>query len=115
MKKIIVACFTVLLWTVANHASAGGVQAGAELFKYHACSGCHGADAKSPVSQVIPSLAGKGKSADELFKRAKTILAGEGSSKESEIMHAAFYSPSQCDDLPTDEDLRQITAWLARI
>ena len=84
---------------------------GAELFQLHGCVNCHGADAKNPVSKVVPVLAGE--PADELFEKSKKILSGEGESKESEIMHAAFYSPSQCDSPPTDAELQAITAWIS--
>jgi cytochrome c553 len=88
-------------------------QSGEELFKYHGCVNCHGADAKNPVSKVVPKLAGK--PADELLDKAKKILSGEGGTKESEIMHAAFYSPSQCDAPPTDAELQAITTWISQV
>lgn len=86
---------------------------GKELFEYHGCINCHGAEAKAPISKVIPKLAGKPQ--DELFTKAKKILAGEGDTKESEIMHAAFYSPAQCDVPPDDAELTAITTYLASI
>ena len=95
---------------------AGTVHAekdGKELFEYHGCINCHGAEAKAPISKVIPKLAGKPQ--DELFQKAKKILSGEGSSKESEIMHAAFYSPAQCDVPPDDAELTAITTYIASI
>ncbi len=32
---------------------------GEELFKFHGCVNCHGADGKNPVSKLVPVLAGK--------------------------------------------------------
>ncbi|MBK1618267.1 c-type cytochrome [Lamprobacter modestohalophilus] len=85
--------------------------AGAELFKFHGCVNCHGADGKSPVSKMVPELAGK--PADELYSKATKILAGEGSNDEAKLMHAAFYSPSSCDAPPNDEQVKSITEWLS--
>ena len=86
---------------------------GKELFEYHGCINCHGAEAKAPISKVIPKLAGK--SQDELFMKAKKILSGESKSEESQIMHAAFYSPAQCDVPPTDVELTAITEYIASV
>lgn len=88
-------------------------KSGEELFKYHGCVNCHGDNAMNPVSKVVPKLAGK--PADELLSKAQKILSGEGGSKESEIMHAAFYSPSQCDSPPTGAELQAITTWISQI
>lgn len=86
---------------------------GKELFSYHGCINCHGADAKSPISKMIPKLAGKPQ--DELFEKAKKILSGEGTTEESKIMHAAFYSPAQCDVPPDDAELQAITSYIASV
>ena len=96
---------------IAGPAVAG--KDGKELFEYHGCINCHGAEAKAPISKVIPKLAGKPQ--DELFMKAKKILSGEGDTKESEIMHAAFYSPAQCDVPPDDAELTAITTYLASV
>ena len=84
---------------------------GAELFSFHGCVNCHGADGNNPVSKLVPVLAGK--PADELYTNALKILSGKGGTEESKLMHAAFYSPSNCDAPPTDEQVKAITAWLA--
>ncbi|MFK7847796.1 MAG: cytochrome c [Rhodothermales bacterium] len=98
---------------LASPVYAEGKTSGEDLFKFHGCVNCHGADAKSPVSKVVPKLAGQ--PADELLPKAKKILSGEGGTKESQIMHAAFYSPSQCDSPPTDEELQAITTWISQL
>ena len=95
------------------YGSASAENTGAALFEYHGCINCHGAEAKAPVSKVVPMLAGKPQ--QELFEKAKKILAGEGSTKESEIMHAAFYSPAQCDMAPDDAELTAITEYIASV
>lgn len=86
---------------------------GEELFKYHGCINCHGAEARNPTSKVIPTLAGKPQ--QELFQKAKKILDGAGGTKESAIMHAAFYSPANCDMPPNDAELKAITRYIASI
>jgi cytochrome c553 len=106
--SLAIACITAL---AAGQAAAE--QDGKQLFEYHGCINCHGADAKAPISKVVPTLAGKPQ--QELFEKAKTILSGEGKTKESQIMHAAFYSPAQCDMPPTDVELTAITTYIASI
>jgi cytochrome c553 len=93
------------------NAEEAGAMSGEELFKFHGCVNCHGADGKTTVSKLVPELAGK--PADELYEKATKILAGEGTSEEAKLMHAAFYSPSNCDSPPTDDQVKNITAWLA--
>ncbi len=112
MKKNTVAVSMLLFGFVINPVLAGEKLSGSELYKFHGCINCHGAEAKKPVSKVVPVLAGK--PADELFDKSKKILTGETVGKESGIMHSAFYSPSQCDSPPTDEELHKITAWLSQ-
>ena len=96
--------------------AAGPAMAGAdgkELFEYHGCINCHGAGAKEPISKTVPKLAGKPQ--DELFKKAKKILSGEGETEESKVMHAAFYSPAQCDVPPDDAELKAITTYISSV
>ena len=111
MKKTCIACPLIMFGFLSAPALAEDKEQGAKLFDHHGCINCHGADAKNPVSKVVPNLAGE--PADELYTKAKKILSGEGASKESQMMHAAFYSPSQCDHPPTDEELRAITTWIS--
>jgi cytochrome c553 len=114
MIKSTVACAGVLLCALSGPLFAEGKElSGSELFSYHGCINCHGAEASDPVSKMVPTLAGK--PADQLFSKAKKILSGEAASKESEIMHAAFYSPTNCDAPPTDEEIRMITTWLSTL
>jgi len=103
----------VLITAVMIAGTAYAEKDGKALFEYHGCINCHGADGKAPISKVIPELAGKPQ--DELFRKAKKILSGEGDSKESEIMHAAFYSPAQCDVPPDDIELTAITTYIASV
>lgn len=112
MNKSIIACHAVVIGMLAGTAFAGDMKSGGELFNYHGCVNCHGPDAKNPVSKVVPKLAGK--PSDELYEKAKKILSGQGETKESEIMHAAFYSPSACDSPPTDAEIKSITMWISK-
>jgi cytochrome c553 len=86
---------------------------GEKLFEYHGCVTCHGAEAKDPASKIIPVLAGEPE--EELFEKARKILSGKGATKESQIMHAAFHSPDQCDHPPTDAELTAITTYIASV
>ncbi|MES9957671.1 MAG: c-type cytochrome [Sedimenticola sp.] len=113
MNKKLVTFSMVLMGFMGGSAYADTKLSGSELFTHHGCVNCHGNEAKDPISKVVPTLAGK--PADELFVKAKKILSGEGSSKESQIMHAAFYSPSQCDNPPTDAELKSITNWISKL
>ena len=113
MKKTYATLPIVLCGLVVNPVLAESNKSGDQLFDYYGCINCHGADAKNPVSKVVPTLAGK--PADELYSKAKNILSGEGGTEESKIMHAAFYSPAQCDMPPTDVELRTITEWASKI
>jgi len=69
------------------------------------------ASGKTPVSKLVPQLAGK--SADELYDHATKILSGEGATDESKLMHAAIHSPANCNAPPTDNELKTITSWLS--
>jgi cytochrome c553 len=110
MKHIFKSAILVsALLTAPAFADADGKQ----LFEYHGCINCHGAEAKAPISKMIPKLAGKPQ--QELFDKAKKILSGEGSTEESKIMHAAFYSPAQCDAPPTDTELTAITTYISSV
>jgi cytochrome c len=92
-------------------ADEGAGMPGEQLFESHACINCHGADGKAPVSKLVPVLAGK--PADELHQKATKILSGEGGTEESKLMHAAIFSPANCNAPPTDDEVKAITDWLA--
>lgn len=111
MKKIYIVFSMMMCGSLSAPVLAEGLKSGAKLFEYHGCVNCHGADAKNPISKVVPKLAGK--PADELFTKAKEILSGESDKKDAEIMHAAFYSPSSCDMPPNDMELKAITEWIS--
>jgi len=111
MKRMQITLSSAIALLLAGPVVAGG--SGSELFENLGCINCHGADGRNPISKVVPELAGKPK--NELFEKATKILAGEGGTKESKLMHAAFYSPSQCDNPPTDEEVRAITGWLSQL
>lgn len=106
--------FSLLVCSLlASTAQAEGQKNGEELFSYHGCINCHGAEANNPQSNLVPKLAGK--PADELHAQATKIIGGKGESNESRLMHSAFYSPSQCDMPPTDNELRAIVEWISQV
>jgi len=84
---------------------------GAQLFTYHGCVNCHGAQGKNPKSKYVPKLAGK--PADKLPTRATSILAGEDLTDESMLMHSAIGYSQSCDAPPSEAELRAITTWLS--
>jgi cytochrome c553 len=103
--------FTLATTALAAGATERGQLGGSELFAYHGCANCHGADGKSPKSKLVPKLAGK--PADKLFEKAQKILKGEDLSDEALLMHSAVGYSQSCDSPPTDPELKSITAWLA--
>ena len=105
LTSVVLGCF----FCVA--AVADGAPSASKLYEYHGCINCHGANGGNPVSAMVPSLAGK--PADKLYEKGTRILSGQGETRESGLMHAALYSPSQCDSPPTDVELRQISIWLS--
>ena len=82
-----------------------------KLFESHGCINCHGAQGKAPVSKLVPELAGK--PADELYSKATDILHGKNMTDEAKLMHAAIFSPANCNAPPSDETMKSITDWLA--
>lgn len=112
MKTMLIGAIAVLTGGLTGPVVAAGGE-GQELFKFHGCINCHGAEAKQPVSKIVPVLAGKPQ--DELYTKAKKILSGEGETEGSKLMHAALYSPEQCDDMPTDTELTAITTYIASV
>jgi cytochrome c553 len=114
MKTILTAATVAALLGPASNLVIAGEQdakAGEELFNFHGCANCHGAAGNSPVSKMVPHLAGK--PADELYSKASKILAGEGESEEAKLMHAAVYSPASCNAPPTADQVKTITQWLS--
>lgn len=84
---------------------------GQQLFQFHGCVNCHGDRGKQPVSKIVPKIGGMPD--EEIFTQAKKILNNQGPSDNSKIMHAAFYSPAQCDAPPSNEELQAIASWLS--
>ena len=54
MKKTYAALSIVLCGFVINPVLAESNKSGDQLFDYYGCINCHGADAKNPVSKVVP-------------------------------------------------------------
>ncbi len=107
----IAATFVLTMTSLTAAAADRGKLSGGELFAYHGCANCHGADGKSPKSKLVPKLAGK--PADKLYEKANKILKGTDLTDEQLLMHSAVGYSQSCDSPPNDAELKTITAWLA--
>ena len=111
IMRIVSAITSAALFALITVPPAAFADEGSELYNYFACNNCHGTKGKDPVSKVVPKIGGE--SSEHIYTEAKKILSGKGDTKESKIMHSAFYSPSNCDSPPTDEQLKTIAMWLS--
>lgn len=111
---------TALFGTVAAEESADiaslreSIAEGANLYKYNGCATCHGEDGNSPVKVTFPKL--RGKDATYLLERMESFVSSEGSSSEKSVMHREYYSDealAQCDEPPTQAQLKLMASWLA--
>ena len=93
----------------ADRAQLGGEQ----LFAFHSCGNCHGAQGNEPVSRLVPKLAGK--NADEILTNAMKILRGETDSEEAKLMKSAVAYSQACDAPPTEAEIKKIADWLATL
>nr|VFJ60163.1 MAG: Cytochrome c553 [Candidatus Kentron sp. DK] len=79
---------------------------GGELFVAKGCSGCHGADAKSPVMEAYPKLAGK---------EVDFILAEVGKIKSGERNTTGMAAGMQAMlGAVSDEELKAIAEWISK-
>lgn len=86
--------------------------AGGQLFEYHGCVNCHGAQGKNPITKKVPVLGGKEEA--HIYKEATDILAGKRTSEEAKLMHSALSYHASCDAPPNDAEIKKIAAWLAK-
>lgn len=116
---------TTALFSIATLCAAGAVQAtetkpatdrpkmdGGQLFEYHGCVNCHGAQGKNPITKKVPAIGGKEEA--YIYKEATDILAGRRASEEAKLMHSALAYHASCDAPPNDAEIKKIAAWLAR-
>jgi cytochrome c553 len=86
--------------------------AGDQLFQYHGCANCHGAQGKNPITKKVPVLGGKEEA--YIYKEATDILAGKRTSEEAKLMHSALSYHASCDAPPSDAEIKKIAAWLSK-
>lgn len=86
---------------------------GEQLFNFHACTNCHGAEGKNPVSRLVPKIGGM--EAAEIQDKAMKILRGETDSEEAKLMKSAVAYSQACDAPPSAAEIEKIAAWLSTL
>jgi cytochrome c553 len=109
--KLITGAAGGLLMSLAVGTLAAG-EKGARLYEHYGCIACHGSGGNAPVDDVVPELAGK--KAAYLLEEAQSILSGKSGRDHAGLMHAALYSPQNCDSPPNTTELTEITNWLSK-
>ena len=87
-------------------ADSAQIEAGKGLFAAKGCVACHGADAKTSIAPIYPSLAGK--EYDYLVQQMQDIKSGKRVSPLTPTMMPFI---SQC----SDEEIEALGAWLATV
>jgi cytochrome c553 len=103
----------VMLMAFGSAASAAdrAQMTGEQIFNFHACVNCHGAQGKNPVSRLVPKIGGM--PAAEIQENATRILRGETDSEEAKLMHTAMAYSQACDSPPNEAEIQKIAEWLA--
>lgn len=87
---------------------------GQVLFEEHGCTNCHGPEGVHPEARYVPVL--RGKPADDLYRQALAIFAGEEVSDRTVFMHDQFCieqaQDEGCYPPPNEHELRIIADWL---
>ena len=102
MRKILVpgllamACLTAPAWA----------QDGQALFQEKGCVACHGADAKSAITDAYPNLAGQNKT--YLFNQMKDIKSGARDNGQTAVMKPTIANVSE-------EEMQAIAEWLSTL
>lgn len=86
---------------------------GEQLFEFHACMNCHGAQGKNPVSRLVPKIGGM--DAAEIHEKAIKILRGETDSEEAKLMKSAVAYSQACDAPPSSAEIQKIAEWLSTL
>ena len=106
MKTLKILCGTAVLFTVMMFSGHSFAQDGAKLYAAKACLACHGADAKSPITDVIPKLAGQNKG--YLVQQLKDIKSGARANGGTAQMKSIAAGLS-------DEDISAIAEYLSKL
>ena len=101
MKIKSLICLTLVSMLPMNLALAAD---GAELYTAKTCGACHGADAKSPILPLYPSLAGQSK--EYLVQQMADIKSGARSNGQSAAMKGIMAMVS-------DEEIAAIADYIA--
>ncbi|MBF8272893.1 MAG: hypothetical protein HW380_1998 [Magnetococcales bacterium] len=115
MYKTIISCVaTVTVLGMLIPSSNSLADEGEKKYLSFLCDNCHGKDGKSPKSDIIPVIGGKGY--DFIRKEAADILSGERKGR-AVVMHAKYYSTQatseSCDIGPSATELDSIAKWLS--
>lgn len=86
---------------------------GEQLFEFHACMNCHGAQGKDPVSRLVPKIGGMDSA--EIHEKAMKIMRGETDSEEAKLMKSAVAYSQACDAPPSSGEIQKIAEWLSTL
>ena len=114
-RTIVTLAAGVMLMAFASMASAvdRAQMGGEQLFNFHSCVNCHGAQGKDPVSRLVPKIGGM--DAAEIQEKATKILKGETDSEEAKLMHSAVAYSQACDAPPSAAEIQKIAEWLSTL
>lgn len=113
--KLLVITVGAAFMAAASIASAAdrAQMEGQQLFTFHSCMNCHGAEGNNPVSRLVPKIGGM--DADEIHDKAMAILRGETDSEEAKLMKSAVAYSQACDAPPTAAEIQKIAEWLSTL
>jgi len=114
-RTIVTLAAGVMLTAFASVASAAdrAQMSGEQLFTFHSCVNCHGAQGMDPVSRLVPKIGGL--DAAEIQDKATKILKGETDSEEAKLMKSAVAYSQACDAPPSAAEIQKIAEWLATL
>lgn len=114
-RKIVTLAAGIMVMALGSVASAAdrAPMSGEQIFNFHACVNCHGAQGKNPVSRLVPKIGGM--PAAEIQEKAARILRGETDSEEAKLMHTAMAYSQACDAPPSDAEIQKIAEWLSTL
>jgi cytochrome c553 len=114
-RTVVTLAAGVVLVAFASMASATdrAQMSGEQLFSFHSCGNCHGAQGKEPVSRLVPKIGGM--DAAEIHDKAMKILTGETDSEEAKLMKSAVAYSQACDAPPSAAEIQRIAEWLSTL
>jgi cytochrome c553 len=114
-RTVVALAAGVILMAFGSMASAvdRAQMGGEQLFSFHSCGNCHGAQGKEPVSRLVPKIGGL--DAAEIQDKATKILSGETDSEEAKLMKSAVAYSQACDAPPSAAEIQKIAEWLSTL